>query len=106
MMVKAGGSLVPLAAGPIKGRATDAIRREVEVFKEALAAAGGAQEAFICVFAPGWLDHPPPTVPRDGETASATVRHRIQRSLQAKELAPFATHHRLRHPPLGSRYPG
>jgi 5-methyltetrahydropteroyltriglutamate--homocysteine methyltransferase len=46
-----------VVTGPIKGRATDAIRREVEVFKEALAAAGGAQEAFICVFAPGWLDH-------------------------------------------------
>jgi 5-methyltetrahydropteroyltriglutamate--homocysteine methyltransferase len=46
-----------IVTGPIKGRATDAIRREVDVFKEALAAAGGAQEAFICVFAPGWLDH-------------------------------------------------
>jgi 5-methyltetrahydropteroyltriglutamate--homocysteine methyltransferase len=44
-------------SGPIKGRATDAIRREISVFKEALKAAGGADEAFICVFAPGWLDH-------------------------------------------------
>jgi len=43
--------------GPLKGRATDAMRREVSVFKEALKAAGGADEAFICVFAPGWLDH-------------------------------------------------
>jgi 5-methyltetrahydropteroyltriglutamate--homocysteine methyltransferase len=46
-----------VVTGPIKGRATDAIRREINVFKEALKAAGGADEAFICVFAPGWLDH-------------------------------------------------
>ena len=46
-----------VVTGPIKGRATDAIRREIGVFKEALNAAGGAEEAFICVFAPGWLDH-------------------------------------------------
>jgi 5-methyltetrahydropteroyltriglutamate--homocysteine methyltransferase len=46
-----------VATGPIKGRATDAIRREITVFKEALAAVGGVEEAFICVFAPGWLDH-------------------------------------------------
>jgi 5-methyltetrahydropteroyltriglutamate--homocysteine methyltransferase len=46
-----------VATGPIRGRATDAIRREIEVFKEALKAAGGAQEAFICIFAPGWLNH-------------------------------------------------
>jgi 5-methyltetrahydropteroyltriglutamate--homocysteine methyltransferase len=46
-----------VASGPITGRATDAIRREIGVFKEALAAAGGAEEAFICVLAPGWLDH-------------------------------------------------
>jgi len=46
-----------VVTGPVKGRATDAIRREIEVFKAALAAAGGAEEAFVCVFAPGWLDH-------------------------------------------------
>ncbi len=46
-----------VVTGPIKGRATEAIRREIDVFKAALAAAGGAEEAFICVFAPGWLDH-------------------------------------------------
>lgn len=46
-----------VVTGPIKGRATEAIRREVKVFKDALDAAGGAEEAFICVFAPGWLDH-------------------------------------------------
>jgi len=46
-----------VVTGPIKGRATDAIRREINVFKEALKAAGNAGEAFICVFAPGWLDH-------------------------------------------------
>jgi 5-methyltetrahydropteroyltriglutamate--homocysteine methyltransferase len=46
-----------VVTGPIKGRATEAIRREVEVFKAALTAAGGAEEAFVCVFAPGWLDH-------------------------------------------------
>jgi 5-methyltetrahydropteroyltriglutamate--homocysteine methyltransferase len=43
--------------GPIKGRATDAIKREIDVYKQALKVAGGADEAFICVFAPGWLDH-------------------------------------------------
>jgi 5-methyltetrahydropteroyltriglutamate--homocysteine methyltransferase len=46
-----------VVTGPIKGRATEAIRREIAVFKAALAAAGGAEEAFICVYAPGWLDH-------------------------------------------------
>jgi len=46
-----------VVTGPINGRATNAIRREVDVFREALAATGAAQEAFICVFAPGWLDH-------------------------------------------------
>jgi 5-methyltetrahydropteroyltriglutamate--homocysteine methyltransferase len=46
-----------VVTGPIKGRATDAIRREVDVFKQALKAAGHDGEAFICVFAPGWLDH-------------------------------------------------
>jgi 5-methyltetrahydropteroyltriglutamate--homocysteine methyltransferase len=46
-----------IAAGPIKGRASDAMRREIRIFKEALDAAGGAEKAFICVFAPGWLDH-------------------------------------------------
>jgi 5-methyltetrahydropteroyltriglutamate--homocysteine methyltransferase len=47
-----------VVTGPIKGRGvTDAIRREVDLFKAALTAAGGATEAFICVYAPGWLDH-------------------------------------------------
>lgn len=46
-----------VVSGPVTGRASAAIRREIEVFKAALAAAGGADEAFICVFAPGWLDH-------------------------------------------------
>jgi len=46
-----------VVTGPIKGQATDAVRREIDVFKEALKATGGAEEAFICVFAPGWLDH-------------------------------------------------
>jgi 5-methyltetrahydropteroyltriglutamate--homocysteine methyltransferase len=46
-----------VVTGPIKGRATDAIRREIDVFKDALKSAGGAEEAFICVYAPGWLDH-------------------------------------------------
>ena len=46
-----------VVTGPIKGRATDAIRREISVFKDALAAVGGVEEAFICVYAPGWLDH-------------------------------------------------
>jgi len=43
--------------GPLKGRATEAIKHEIDVYKQALKAAGGAEEAFICVFAPGWLDH-------------------------------------------------
>jgi 5-methyltetrahydropteroyltriglutamate--homocysteine methyltransferase len=46
-----------VVTGPIKGRATEAIRREIGVFQDALEAAGGDQEAFICVYAPGWLDH-------------------------------------------------
>jgi 5-methyltetrahydropteroyltriglutamate--homocysteine methyltransferase len=46
-----------VVTGPITGRATAAIRREIDVFKAAMSAAGGAGEAFICVFAPGWLDH-------------------------------------------------
>ena len=46
-----------VVTGPIRGRATDAIRREVEVFAKALKDADGAEEAFICMFAPGWLDH-------------------------------------------------
>src|SRR5262249_43811975 len=46
-----------VVTGPVKGRATDAIRREVDIFKEALKTVGGAQKAFVCVFAPGWLDH-------------------------------------------------
>jgi 5-methyltetrahydropteroyltriglutamate--homocysteine methyltransferase len=46
-----------VVTGPIKGRATQAIRREIDVFKAAMQAAGGAEEAFVCVYAPGWLDH-------------------------------------------------
>jgi 5-methyltetrahydropteroyltriglutamate--homocysteine methyltransferase len=46
-----------IVTGPLKGRATDAIKREIAVFKDALTAAGGADEAFICAYAPGWLDH-------------------------------------------------
>jgi 5-methyltetrahydropteroyltriglutamate--homocysteine methyltransferase len=46
-----------VVTGPIKGRATDAIKREIAVFEDSLKTAGGADEAFICVFAPGWLDH-------------------------------------------------
>lgn len=47
-----------IVTGPIKPRpATDAMRREISVFRDALKTAGGAEEAFICVFAPGWLDH-------------------------------------------------
>jgi 5-methyltetrahydropteroyltriglutamate--homocysteine methyltransferase len=54
-----------VVTGPVKGRATDAIRREIDIFKQALKTVGGGQEsaqenareAFICVYAPGWLDH-------------------------------------------------
>jgi 5-methyltetrahydropteroyltriglutamate--homocysteine methyltransferase len=46
-----------VVTAPIKAKPSDAIRREINVFKDALKAAGGAPEAFICVYAPGWLDH-------------------------------------------------
>ena len=46
-----------VVTAPLQGRATDAIKREIKVFKDALNAVGGVDEAFICVFAPGWLDH-------------------------------------------------
>ena len=41
--------------GPLKGRTTDGMRREIDVFSAALKAAGGAPEAFICVPGPSWL---------------------------------------------------
>jgi hypothetical protein len=46
-----------VVTGPIKGRAIDAVRREINVFKGALKSAAGAEEAFICVFATVWLDY-------------------------------------------------
>jgi 5-methyltetrahydropteroyltriglutamate--homocysteine methyltransferase len=46
-----------VASGPINGRATEAVRREIQIFKDALGSDGSGREAFICVYAPGWLDH-------------------------------------------------
>jgi 5-methyltetrahydropteroyltriglutamate--homocysteine methyltransferase len=46
-----------VVSGPVKGSTTDAIKREIKIFSDALKAADGTEEAFICVFAPGWLDH-------------------------------------------------
>jgi len=43
---------------PLKPKNNAAIENEIAVFKAAIAASGAAvDEAFICVLAPGWLDH-------------------------------------------------
>ena len=44
-------------SGPLKYMGTATIDREIAAFRAALAQAGGADEAFICALAPGWLDH-------------------------------------------------
>jgi 5-methyltetrahydropteroyltriglutamate--homocysteine methyltransferase len=46
-----------VATAPLKAGPPMPVRREIKVFKDALAAVGRSDEAFICVFAPGWLDH-------------------------------------------------
>jgi 5-methyltetrahydropteroyltriglutamate--homocysteine methyltransferase len=44
--------------GPLRPKDNAAIEREIAVFKAAIARSGAAvDEAFICVLAPGWLDH-------------------------------------------------
>ncbi|HUZ72057.1 MAG TPA: cobalamin-independent methionine synthase II family protein [Stellaceae bacterium] len=47
-----------VANGPIKSKGAEAIQRELDTFKAAIAQAGVAvDEAFVAVLAPGWLDH-------------------------------------------------
>jgi 5-methyltetrahydropteroyltriglutamate--homocysteine methyltransferase len=47
-----------VATGPLKSKGTAAIAREIATFKAALAKKDAtADEAFVCVLAPGWLDH-------------------------------------------------
>jgi 5-methyltetrahydropteroyltriglutamate--homocysteine methyltransferase len=47
-----------VVSGPIVSKGTAAIDREIAAFKAALAGVRPApDEAFICVLAPGWLDH-------------------------------------------------
>jgi 5-methyltetrahydropteroyltriglutamate--homocysteine methyltransferase len=44
--------------GPLKSKGPEAINREIDAFKAAIARAGvKVEEAFIAVLAPGWLDH-------------------------------------------------
>ena len=47
-----------VVTAPLKPKSNAAVEREIATFKAALARAGApADEAFICVFAPGWVDH-------------------------------------------------
>ncbi|MPZ55381.1 MAG: epoxyalkane--coenzyme M transferase [Rhizobiales bacterium] len=47
-----------IATGPVKAKGTEAIDREIETFKAAIARTGKTvDEPFFCVIAPGWLDH-------------------------------------------------
>src|SRR5262245_41897002 len=47
-----------VARGPIKSKGPQAIKREIDAFKAAIARSGGkVDEAFMAVLAPGWLDH-------------------------------------------------
>src|SRR5258708_40066936 len=47
-----------VARGPIKSKGPQAINRQIDAFKAAIARSGAAvEEAFIPVLAPGWLDH-------------------------------------------------
>ena len=46
-----------VVTGPLKGRVTDALLREINVFQEALKGTAGCEEAFICVPGPGWLNN-------------------------------------------------
>jgi 5-methyltetrahydropteroyltriglutamate--homocysteine methyltransferase len=44
--------------GPLKSKGTEAIKREIDVFKAAIARSGlEVEEAFLAVLAPGWFDH-------------------------------------------------
>ena len=47
-----------VARGPVKSKGPQAINREIDTFKAAIARSGTkVEEAFIAVLAPGWLDH-------------------------------------------------
>jgi 5-methyltetrahydropteroyltriglutamate--homocysteine methyltransferase len=47
-----------VCSGPISFIGQDAVKRDVELFKSALARANvKVEEAFMCVLAPGWLEH-------------------------------------------------
>jgi 5-methyltetrahydropteroyltriglutamate--homocysteine methyltransferase len=47
-----------IANGPVKSKGTEAIAQEIAVFKAAVLKAGKSpDDAFMCVIAPGWLDH-------------------------------------------------
>jgi 5-methyltetrahydropteroyltriglutamate--homocysteine methyltransferase len=47
-----------VVSGPLVSKGTAAIEREIAAFKAAIAGTQPvAEEAFICVLAPGWLDH-------------------------------------------------
>jgi 5-methyltetrahydropteroyltriglutamate--homocysteine methyltransferase len=47
-----------VARGPVKSRGPEAINREIDTFKAAIARSGAkVEEAFIALLAPGWLDH-------------------------------------------------
>jgi 5-methyltetrahydropteroyltriglutamate--homocysteine methyltransferase len=47
-----------VARGPVKSKGPEAINRQIDTFKAAIARSGAkVDEAFIPVLAPGWLDH-------------------------------------------------
>jgi 5-methyltetrahydropteroyltriglutamate--homocysteine methyltransferase len=47
-----------VCSGPIKYIGQDEVKQDLEVFRAAYADAGGkAEETFMCVLAPGWLEH-------------------------------------------------
>ncbi len=47
-----------VARGPVKSKGPEAINRQLDTFKAAIARSGAAvEEAFVPVLAPGWLDH-------------------------------------------------
>jgi 5-methyltetrahydropteroyltriglutamate--homocysteine methyltransferase len=58
-----GGALGPMrdrvvVSGPIKYIGQDEVKQDIEIFKTALAASGVTpEETFMCVLAPGWLEH-------------------------------------------------
>jgi 5-methyltetrahydropteroyltriglutamate--homocysteine methyltransferase len=55
------GATVPnrvIVDGPIKYIGQDEVKRDIELFKSSLAASGvKPEETFMCVLAPGWLEH-------------------------------------------------